>query len=144
MIDPQLIINGQAVRIIIVENEGHTAMNVADLLALEGARADVLGAAQAMAQAQERQPHLALIDHNLGGHLRGNVVAQRLIDLHLPTVRVSFSGASSQTTGERIDERLFDAVIRKGLSDDELIDRIRQLLATHAVRVGLSAQEDAP
>ena len=137
MIDPQLVINGQAARIIIVENEGHTAMNIADLLTLEGARTEVLGAAQAMAQVQERQPHLALIDHNLGGQLRGNVVAQRMRDLNLPTIRVSFSGAGSQTVGERIDERLFDSIIRKGLSDDELIERLRQLLSAHAERVGL-------
>jgi DNA-binding response OmpR family regulator len=137
MIDPQLVINGQAARIIIVENEGHTAMNIADLLSLEGARTDVLGAAQAMAEAQARQPHLALIDHNLGGQLRGNVVAQRMRDLNMPTIRVSFSGAGSQTVGERIDERLFDSIIRKGLSDDELIERLRQLLTAHAERVGL-------
>jgi DNA-binding response OmpR family regulator len=137
MIDPQLVINGQPARIIIVENEGHTAMNIADLLTLEGARTDVLGAAQAMAETQARQPHLALIDHNLGGQLRGNVVAQRMRDLNMPTIRVSFSGAGSQTIGERIDERLFDSIIRKGLSDDELIERLRQLLTTHAERVGL-------
>jgi DNA-binding response OmpR family regulator len=137
MIDSQLVINGQTASIIIVENEGHTAMNIADLLTLEGARTEVLGAAQAMEQMQARQPHLALIDHNLGGQLRGNVVAQRMLDLNMPTIRVSFSGASSQTIGERIDERLFDSIIRKGLSDDELIERLRQLLTIHAERVGL-------
>jgi DNA-binding response OmpR family regulator len=137
MIDSQLVINGQTASIIIVENEGHTAMNIADLLTLEGARTEVLGAAQAMEQMPARQPHLALIDHNLGGQLRGNVVAQRMRDLNMPTIRVSFSGASSQTIGERIDERLFDSIIRKGLSDDELIERLRQLLTTHAERVGL-------